>query len=123
MSKPMSPAQAAQIANVSRRTIMRAIDILELKATRDNRNHWKIAPEDLHAWTDAHTTPSGHMPINAHPKTIQETLETSKLRTENAHLREKLFIAETDRDDWREIAKQLARNPDPKIKRLKWWPW
>ena len=50
---PISPAHAAQSKNVSRRTIMRAIEALELKAIRDNRNRWKIDPHDLDRWAKA----------------------------------------------------------------------
>ncbi|QIE44008.1 helix-turn-helix domain-containing protein (plasmid) [Rhodobacteraceae bacterium SC52] len=50
---PMSPAQAAHQAKVSRRTIMRAIENHDLKAFRDNKNHWKIAAQDLEQWASA----------------------------------------------------------------------
>ena len=62
---PLSPAQAAQWAKVSRRTIMRAIDAQELPAFRDNRNRWQIAPQELERWADAQWAPTGQRPPNA----------------------------------------------------------
>jgi excisionase family DNA binding protein len=46
----MSPAHAAQLKTVSRRTIMRAIESKKLQAFRDNRNQWKIDPLELDKW-------------------------------------------------------------------------
>lgn len=45
-----SPQKAAEIAGVSRRTIMVAIETKAMKASRNNRNHWQISDEDLQAW-------------------------------------------------------------------------
>ena len=53
----MTPAQAAQAANVSRWAIMRAIKSHKLKAHRDNRNHWKTSQNDLDMWA-AHSAHS-----------------------------------------------------------------
>lgn len=50
----MSPEAAAQAAGTTRWTIMRAIKAQRLRATRDNRNQWRITPEDLDAWRHAH---------------------------------------------------------------------
>ena len=49
----MSPAQAAQAAGVSRWSVLRAIKALKLQAKRDNRGHWRIAPDDLADWCAA----------------------------------------------------------------------
>lgn len=48
----VSPQQAADRAGVSRRTIMVAIEGKNLKAQRNNRNHWQIDPDDLDAWIE-----------------------------------------------------------------------
>lgn len=116
---PMSPAKAAQSKNVSRRTIMRAIEALDLRATRDNRNHWKIDPQDLDRWTDAQCAPSGQ----AHPDLL--TLRTSDLETKLAvaeaqrdAAREQLIDVQEDRDRWRGMAEKLAGKP-----RWLFWPW
>ena len=119
---PISPAQAAHITKVSRRTIMRAIEAKELQAFRDNRNRWKITPSDLEKWATAQLTPTGQ----THPK--MPTLPTSETFVE---LHEKLATAtaradaaerardqaEADRDHWRDMAQKLADQP------RRWWPW
>ena len=118
---PMSPAQAAQRADMSRRTIMRAIEAHELQARRDNRNHWKIDPQDLDRWADAQCAPSEH----AHSKTptlptllpSDDALELVAAKAENGQLRERLTDMERDRDHWRGMAEKLAE-------RRRWrWPW
>lgn len=54
MSAHMSPEAAAQVAGTTRWTIMRAIKSQRLRATRDNRNQWRITPEDLETWRRAY---------------------------------------------------------------------
>lgn len=59
-----SPAKAAQKANVSRKTIMNAIKSMDLKAHRNNENHWIIHEADLAKWMKqrqkkADTVPTG----------------------------------------------------------------
>ena len=123
-SLPISPAEAAHIAKVSRRTIMRAIETHEIKAFRDNRNRWKIDVSDLDKWACAHWAPSGH----AHPDTptlpTPEAADFSVVKAENDVLRERLdaalnraITAETDRDHWRLMAENLAHRP------RRWWIW
>lgn len=117
---PISPAHAAQSKNVSRRTIMRAIETLDLKAVRDNRNRWKIDIKDLDRWADAQWAPRGH----AHPiLPILPTLPISDLEAKLAvaeaqrdAAREQLAGVQEDRDRWREMAEKLADKP-----RRSWW--
>lgn len=47
----LTPAKAAQIAQVSRTTIMNAIKSSDLHAVRDNKNRWQINESDLKAWS------------------------------------------------------------------------
>jgi len=125
----MSPAQAAQIANVSRWTIMRAIKSHDLQASRDNRNQWRITTDALETWR-AHTV---RTPLNLHTPHTPETQEIvaelrEKLATETAradvaeailaHERKTLAATENDRDSWRAMAEKLADRP-----RRSWWPW
>lgn len=123
-SLPISPAEAAHIAKVSRRTIMRAIENNEIKAFRDNRNRWKIAVSDINKWAGAHWAPSGR----AHPETptlpTSETADFSAVKAEINTLRERLeaalnraIEAETDRDHWRTMAENLVRQS------RRWWRW
>lgn len=120
-STHMSPAQAAQVAGVSRWTIMRAINAQELKAIRDNRNHWQIAPDALDRWR-AYTV---RTPDASHtPHTYQDSPETlAKLAAETARAdaaERARDQAEADRDAWKKQATALL--PAPR-KRRRWWPW
>lgn len=122
----MSPAQAAQAADVSRWTIMRAIKSHDLQASRDNRNQWRITVDALESWR-AHTV---RTPLNLHTSYTQETVTElhEKLAAETvradvaeailAHERKALAATETDRDRWRAMAEKLADRP-----RRSWWPW
>lgn len=114
----MSPAQAAHLKNVSRRTIMRAIASNELKAFRDNRNHWKIDPQVLDKWAAVQWAPTGH----AHPET--PTLPTpdleislARIEAERDALREQVTQLKEDRDHWRRLTERqqdLLQNKIPK---------
>lgn len=114
----LSPAQVAQRYNVSRRTVMRAVESLQLKAIRDNRNHWKIVAQNAEEWADAQCAPSEQippeMPSTAHPEINHEL---AAIRAENGQLKERLSATEADRDHWREMAIKLADRP-----RFR-WPW
>lgn len=119
-SAHMSPAQAAQVAGVSRWSIMRAINAHDLQAHRDNRNHWRIAPDDLDRWR-ASTVRTVEV---AHPLHTPELAEIERLKDENSQLRERLAAAEAerrlretaeaDRDRWQAMAEKLADRPS-------WW--
>lgn len=120
---PISPAQAAHIAKVSRRTVMRAIENLELKASRDNRNRWRIHPDDLRRWANAQWAPTGHahpeMPTYAHPEVVADLREKLALATARADAAERARDqAEADRDQWRQMAMKLSNRP-----RRSFWPW
>lgn len=107
---------------------MRAIESLNLKAIRDNRNHWKVSPEDADMWAAAQWAPTGQrppeMPTPAH---LDLTSELAASRAENAQLRERLadrdaLIADLreDREKWRQQAAALLEDKRPKgfLKRL-----
>lgn len=79
----LSPTQAAQAVSVSRWTIMRAIKVHELKATRDNRNHWKIDPDELNRWS-ASTVRTVEV---AHPGTPQTTVLNRSLVSRHLSLK------------------------------------
>jgi len=115
----MSPTQAAQVANVSRWTIMRAIKSGYLQAFRDNKNQWKIKNDDLKAWLSAHHTQCAHTvqheidehPTHtpAHPDSIaKETLELVRVKAELEAEKTLRATIEADRDHWRELAQKLA---------------
>jgi excisionase family DNA binding protein len=103
----MSPAQAAQLKNVSRRTIMRAIESHELEAFRDNRNHWKIDPQALDKWADAQWAPTGHTHPDLPTLPTPDLMVTlARVEAERDALRELLEQTKEDRDHWRRLAEQ-----------------
>jgi excisionase family DNA binding protein len=106
-SVPMSPAQAAQLKGVSRRTIMRAIESLDLQALRDNRNHWKIDPQALDKWADAQWALSEHVHPDAPTlPTPDLAISLARAEAERDVLREQLEQIKEDRDHWRRLAEQ-----------------
>lgn len=109
----LSPAQAAQAASVSRWTIMRAIKRHEIKAIRDNRNHWKIDPDELDRWSAStvRTVEAAH-PIHTTKDSPETLARVAALEAENGQLRERLSEVKEDRDAWRGMAQ-----------RRRWWHW
>lgn len=100
---------------------MRAIESLDLKAIRDNKNRWKITAEDASSWAAAQCAPSEQMPIA--PTT--ESPDLSAIQAENIQLRERLAAAtaradaaEAERDRWQAMADKLADQRH----RKRWWP-
>ena len=93
---------------------MRAINSHELKASRDNRNHWRILEEDLNEWR-AHSVQSAHI---AHPDESLELREKLASETARADAAERARDqAELDRDSWRKVAEKLLDRPK------RWWQW
>lgn len=125
----MSPAQAAQAANTSRWTIMRAIKSSDLQAFRDNKNQWRIRTHDLNAWLSAHPAHGAHIVqevSDAHPMhtpaqldlIAQDTLELVRVKAELEAEKTLRATIEADRDHWRELAQKLAES-----RPRKWWFW
>jgi len=121
----MSPAQAAQAAGVSRWAVLRAIKSQRLKAIRDNRNNWRISPDDLAAWCaaqGAHTvrdSAAAQAPAHLYDAgdliELRENLARANARADAAERARDQ--AEADRDHWRAMAEKLADAP-----RRRWWP-
>lgn len=110
----MSPADAAQVAGVSRWAIMRAIKSHKLQARRDNRNHWQIAKDDLAQWC-AHSVRHQQ---TAHPDETAELRTTLAGETARADAAERAREqAEADRDRWQAMAEKLTERRSFK------WPW
>jgi len=125
----LSPAQAAQVADVSRWTIMRAVKSGDLLAFRDNKNQWRIKEDDLDAWRSAHPAQCAHTvqeEDDAHPAHTPahpdlpspDALELVRVKAELEAEKALRTMAETDRDHWRDLAQKLAE-PRPR----KWWFW
>lgn len=111
MGMTFSPEQAAKRAGVSRRTLLRAVQLQELQAVRDNRNRWRIDGDSLDAWA-LRRAPSGQRPEPAQFP-AQSDAELVSLRVQLAGreaelhgVRELLREVEADRDAWRDFARQ-----------------
>lgn len=121
-SNALSPEQAAILSGRSRRTIMRAIKLLEIKAVRNNKNHWLLDRDSVILWMskdapDGRAQPNAHQ--DAHP---EQSEELRSLRRENADLRSRVEAAERDRDAWRDQAKRDQAALHEAAKR-RWWRW
>lgn len=147
----LSPQQAADRAQVSRRTVMRAVEQQELPGRRDNRNRWNISQEDLDNWAHAHWARSAQRPEDAQAiAQPQDALDLAVARATIAQMEARLEdqaaasaalvdaaeararAAEIDRDHWRDLAGVLAARPgtpaaaipnDPSPSRRRWWRW
>jgi excisionase family DNA binding protein len=75
--KTFTPLAAAKHARCGRTTIMKAIKEHDLQATRDNRNRWKIAPEDLEKWIKSR--PVTDAPVTDSDATVTATDATMQL--------------------------------------------
>jgi len=128
-SEPMSPAQAAQVAGFSRRTIMRAITNNDLLAFRDNKNQWRIKNTDLETWLSAHLAqcPSTgqekqiahQLPTNAHHDPIpSNNIELVRVKAELEAERMLRATIEADRDHWRELAQKLI---ETRTRKWRFW--
>ena len=135
----LSPAHAAQLAKVSRRTIMRAIEARELLAFRDNRNRWQISRQELENWAcaqwaiseqrspdahlDAHPAqPDAHLPT-VDQDTLANDLAAARLTIAQLEVRleeraalvsaaeARAQMAEADRNRWRDFAEKLTDRP------------
>ena len=120
-SPTLTPEQAAQLAKVSRWTILRAIKSQRLQARRDNHNRWQISPQAVQDWC-AHTVQA--QPDAPLAPEIAQADETPALRaalaaeTARADAAERARDqAEADRDQWRDMAQTLAN------RRGSIWPW
>lgn len=128
----LTPAQAAHVAGVSRWAIMRGIKSMKLRAIRDNRNFWSIAPDDLADWCaaqGAHTVRTGADVVPAQAShddelsALRASLAASQAAVELLAVRldaanSRADAAQADRDHWRDLAGNLAARP-----RFRFWPW
>lgn len=116
----LSPQQAAHQAGVSRGTIMNAIKYGSLTAIRDNRNRWKISPDDLSKWIagrSAIATVSADIAVSRSAAQIGEKdIRIAMLEAELKGKDQRISDLERDRDSWKEQAQELAR------RRRRWWP-
>lgn len=101
---------------------MRAIKLLEIKAVRNNKNHWLIDRDSVILWM-SEGNPDGRAQANAHQDAHpKDQEELRSLRRENADLRSRMEAAERDRDAWRDQAKRDQAALHEAAKR-RWWRW
>lgn len=110
MGVTLTPEQAAKRAGVSRRTVLRAVQAQELLAVRDNRNRWRIEADRLDAWARPRA-PNGQSADDA--QTHAQDAELAALRVQIAIRQAELDgvcallrQVESERDAWRELARQ-----------------
>lgn len=107
---------AVDLTGKSRRTIMRAIKHMELRAQKNNENHWRIVKEDLMQWA----SPIGHahlnMPTSPTPLAIDLEVKLAVAVAQRDAAKEQVADLQKDRDRWREMAEKLAEKP-----RRRWW--
>ena len=105
---------AVDLTGKSRRSIMRAIKHMELRAQKNNDNHWRIVKDDLMQWA----SPIGHahsnMPTSPTPD-LEVKLAVAVAQRDAA--KEQVADLQKDLDRWREMAEKLAEKP----RRIWWW--
>lgn len=113
MKTHMTPQQAAEAVGLSRWAVLRAIKSLALKAVRDNRGVWRIAPDDLADWVAQRAQPvRARASGGAGSGDLIAQLAAAEVRAAAAERARD--VAEADRDHWRALAERLAARP-------RWW--
>jgi len=105
-----SPQKAADIAGVSRTTIMSAIKAGKILSKKDNRGHHRIAPEELNRWIEGRGERRLTGTVNA---TVTETV------TEVAVLKEQLKASLKESDGLREVLNREQAEKDRLLDLLK----
>ena len=103
-----SPQKASVVAKVSRKTIMDAINAQRLNATRNNRNHWVIASDDLKAWIRSRVQrPARVVTTDTSSVTItQKDIEISTLKVQVDAKDATIADLRIERDDWKAQAQR-----------------
>lgn len=118
MIRTLSPVQVAERCKTSRSAVMRALYSGALPSKRDNRQRWRIAPEDADAWagqrSDTAEALSEHRPEPART-VLSDTPETMmRLAVAEARLADaqaSLAEVKADRDAWKAQAERLTSEP------------
>ena len=114
-----SPQKAAGIADVSRKTVMGAINSGKLKAKRNNRDYWVISKVDLMTWMESRRVKANKDDIKAEdvsfsgiPIAIQNSFLIVQLKADAdtiIRLRETITDLREQRNDWKEQAQNLLK--------------
>jgi predicted site-specific integrase-resolvase len=120
---PLSPAKAAEIAGVSRSLISREVKSGKLVGTKNNRGHISIEVSDLEDWMSRRTERAA--PIATQPERTpttepvarhEDTAKIAALEVEVREVRNQLTEMRSDRDEWRDQAKQLSERLHSEIR-------
>lgn len=115
---PYSLAQAAEATGTNRTTILRAIKVGKVSATKDANGNWTVEPAELHrVYPPAHqgARPERHQRAQAAEAVL--TAQIAALRETADLLRAQLEDVRRDRDAWRGQAERLLPAPAPRP----WW--
>lgn len=96
---------------------MVAIEAHKLQASRNNRNHWQIDPNDLKKWMDGRDTPlpsPTDTPSDTPSDTTELLMKINGLEIELKATSERLAEVKEDRNEWRSQAQKLAQ-------KKRWW--
>jgi excisionase family DNA binding protein len=120
----LSPQKAAEEAGVSRRTIMVAIESQQLKAHRNNKNHWKIRPEDLEEWlqergtfkkptiSDSSSDSNSEISLKIKLVEVETKLEAAERTIENLQNEKEAWKQQAE--NLTETIKNISTEPKPK---------
>ncbi len=113
-------SQAAKEAKVAKSTISRAIEKGRLSATKDDLGRFLIDPSELfRVFSPQQRNTPETQQIEQGATGLERELE--HLRSMLSMMREQLNDTKTDRDHWRDQAKQLAITHDSSDKSSTWW--
>ena len=105
-----SPQKAADIASVSRTTIMTAINAGDLQSSKNNRGHHRIDAEELRRWMDGRADRRSAEPF---------TDRDSETVTENVRLKEQLAASLKETDTLRQLLERERSDKDRLMDLLK----
>lgn len=124
MTEHLTPQQAADLAKVSRTTIMQALKSNELKGVQGNNGRWKITKEAIEDWLSLRPATLSHR--QKEPETdsfssdlIAARVEIAKLTAEKEGLEARLSDTQAERDRLAEtLNKSLEARPSGLWSRL-----
>ena len=115
----LTPLAAAAYAACGRTTIMKAIKEHDLKAVRDNRNRWRIKPQDLEKWMEDRpvsdatlTVTDASLALDSRAGEGDTSVKLAAAEEKILGLEARLSDTQADRDAWRAQAELLATRPE-----------
>jgi hypothetical protein len=104
----LSANKAAKEAGIAKKTLLEAILSGRLTATKNDKGHWEIDPEELFRAYPKTSFPEPVKPQNTLQKNHQKTSEGTVLEFENKMLREQIERMDTERErEWAQLGDQI----------------